>query len=122
VTGRGISFTDGMEIGRRIWNLDRAILALQGRHRDMEVLSGYVHSVPISRPHFMPVFEDGKWSFSSNVGRTLDRARFEEWKTMFFELEGWDTSSGWPTRSTLEKLELGRVADELERAGRLGNG
>jgi aldehyde:ferredoxin oxidoreductase len=120
VTGKGMSFVDGMEVGRRIWNLDRAIWALQGRHRDMEVLSGYVYSVPTSRSHLLPVYENGEWKFSNCIGRTLDKARFEEWKTKYFELEGWDTSSGWPTRSTLEELGLRKVADELQRKGKLG--
>jgi aldehyde:ferredoxin oxidoreductase len=121
VTGNDISFVDGMEIGRRIWNLDRAIWALQGRHRDMEVLSGYVYEKPLERPHVLPVYESGEWRYSGNLGRTLDRARFEEWKTKYFEFEGWDTSSGWPTRSTLEELSLREVADELGRHGKLGN-
>ena len=120
VTGKGLSFVDGMEIGRKVWNLDRAIWALQGKHRDMEVFSGYVYTVGVSRPHPLPVYENGEWKFSDNVGRTLDRARFEEWKTKYFELEGWDTSSGWPTRSTLEELGLGKVTDELQRKGKLG--
>jgi aldehyde:ferredoxin oxidoreductase len=120
VTGKGMSFVDGMEIGRRIWNLDRAIWALQGRHRDMEVLSGYVYSVPTKRSHLLPVYEKGEWNFSDCIGRTLDWSRFEEWKTKYFELEGWDVDSGWPTRNTLEGLELGEVADELEKSGRLG--
>jgi len=120
VTGKGKSFVDGMKIGRGIWNLDRAIWTLQGRHRDMEVFAGYVYSVPSSRPNHLPVYENGEWRFSDNVGRTIDRARFEEWKTKYFELEGWDSSTGWATRSTLEGLSLGKVADELQRKGKLG--
>ena len=120
VTGRGLSFVDGMELGRKIWNLDRAIWVLQGRHRSAEVFSEYVYSVPVVRPNPLPVYQDGRWGFSENVGRTLDRARFEEWKTLFYELEGWDIQSGWPTRKTLSELGLDRVADELEERGRLG--
>jgi len=37
---------------------------------------------------------------------TLDRARFEEWKTHYYGLEGWDKSSGWPTTGTLGHLGL----------------
>ena len=121
VTRNRMSFIDGMEIGRRICNLDRAIWVLQGRHRDMEVFSGYVYSQPVTRPHVLPVYEDGEWKYSDNVGRTLDRTKFEEWKTKYFELEGWDVDSGWPTRSTLEDLDLGEVAGELERNARLGD-
>gem|GEM_PF-85632 len=120
VTGQGISFLEGMEIGRRIWNLDRSILVLQGRRRDMEVFTGYVFGNPISWPHILPIYENGQWHFSDNLGRTLDKDRFEEWKTLFFELEGWDKSSGWPTRGTLEQLGLAKVADELQNQGKLG--
>lgn len=120
VTGRGLSFEGAMEIGRKICNLDRAILALQGRHRDMEVFTGYVYDQPVTRPFPFPVFENGRWRNADHVGRKIDRVRFEEWKTRYFELEGWDPGTGWPTRRTLEELGLGAVADEMERSGRLG--
>jgi aldehyde:ferredoxin oxidoreductase len=121
VTGKKISFVDGMEIGRKIWNLDRAIWALQGRHRDMEVFSGYLYTKPFTNTHHLPVYEDGKWKYSDCTGRMLDRSRFEEWKTKYYQFEGWDPSSGWPTRATLEKMGLDKVADELRSKGRLGS-
>ena len=68
----------------------------------------------------MPAFENGEWNYKSVAGRTLDREKVEDWKTKFFALEGWDTKTGWPTRKTLEELDLGDVADELEKAGKLG--
>jgi aldehyde:ferredoxin oxidoreductase len=54
------------------------------------------------------------------MGRSLDKGRFEEWKTIFYKLEGWNTKTGWPKRSTLEKTGLGFVADALQDVGRLG--
>jgi len=36
VTGKKDSFADTMEIGRKIWNMERAIRVAQGRHRDQE--------------------------------------------------------------------------------------
>jgi len=120
VTGKNLSFVQGVEIGRKIWNLDRAIWVLQGRHRDMEVPAGYVCSVPIKTPYYLPVYENGKWSYSTCIGRVLNRARFEEWKTKFFEFEGWNPSTGWPRRSTLESMGLKKVADTLQSKGRLG--
>jgi len=121
VTGKNLSFVDGMEIGRKIWNLDRAIWALQGRHRDMEVFTEYVHQVPTTTPYYLPAYENGKWSYSDCIGRTLSKTGFDEWKTKFYELEGWDTSSGWPTRNTLEELGLKKVADELQSKDKLGS-
>ncbi len=119
VTGKNITFADGMEIGRKIWNLNRAVWVLQGRHRDQEVFPDYIYDKP-SEVHIMPAFVNGKWVYATNAGRRLDRARFEEWKTKFYNFEGWNPSNGWPRRSTLESLGLRRVADVLQSKGRLG--
>ena len=54
------------------------------------------------------------------MGRSLDKGKFDEWKTIFYRLEGWDTKTGWPTRTTLAELDLGFVADALKAADRLG--
>lgn len=122
VTGKSQSFEEGMEVGRRIWNLDRAIWVLQGRTRDIEVFADYVYDVPAAPgPFVVPVFENGAWSYKSVVGRKLDRAKVEDWKTKFYSVEGWDTKTGAPTRTTLEKLGLKNVADALEETGKLGS-
>jgi aldehyde:ferredoxin oxidoreductase len=120
VTGRKITFVEGVETGRKIWNLDRSIWALQGRRRDMEVHAGYVYKVPTKNPYYLPVYENGKWSYSPNTGRVLNKARFEEWKTKYYEFEGWDPASGRPKRATLESLGLKEVADALHSKGTLG--
>ncbi|MEI6126838.1 MAG: aldehyde ferredoxin oxidoreductase C-terminal domain-containing protein, partial [Pseudomonadota bacterium] len=125
VTGKNITFMDGMETGKKIWNLDNAIWTLQGRHRDMVKLAEFIHSVPYvgygpNAFYYLPWYEDGKWSYKNVVGRTLDRDKVEDFKTVFYQLEGWDTATGWPRRSTLESMDLGYVADELEKKGRLG--
>ena len=52
---------------------------------------------------------------------TLDPDRFEEWKSRYFRLEGWDVGSGWPTTATLEEMGLRRIADALEHHNRLGS-
>lgn len=127
VTGQNLTFEEGMEIGRRIWNLDRAIWILQGRHRDQEVLAEYAYQAPSGAgyttyelPYYLPVHENGEWTYKNVWGRKLDKAKFEEWKTKYYKLEGWDTKTGWPTRKTLEELDLKEVADELEKQGKLG--
>ncbi len=120
VTGKNISFVDGVEIGRKIWNLDRSIWILQGRHRDMEVHAGYVYKVPTERSTLVPAFENGKWSFAENRNRVLNKEKFEEWKSQFYNLEGWNEANGWPKRSTLEDMGLKKVADTLQKKGKLG--
>jgi aldehyde:ferredoxin oxidoreductase len=70
----------------------------------------------------MPGIENEKWRYIKVLGRHFDKNKFEEFKTRFYRLQGWDTSTGYPTRGTLESLDLGYVADELERNDRLGRG
>jgi ferredoxin len=41
-------------------------------------------------------------------------------KTRFYQFQGWDTKTGFPTRKALESLDLEGVADELEKNGKLG--
>jgi aldehyde:ferredoxin oxidoreductase len=127
VTGKEMTFEEGIEVGRRIWNLDRAIWALQGRHRDVEKFAAYIYetgaapgTTTYEAPYTMPVFENNEWAYKSVAGRKLDAAKFEQFKTLYYTLEGWDPASGWATRETLEKLDLANVADALEKAGKLG--
>ncbi|MEJ2109982.1 MAG: aldehyde ferredoxin oxidoreductase N-terminal domain-containing protein [Acidobacteriota bacterium] len=120
VTGKNISFVDGIEIGRKIWNLDRSIWVMQGRHRDMEELAGYVYNVPTEEPYYLPAYENGAWTYSPCVGRVLNKDRFEEWKTKFYAFEGWNIDNGWPKRNTLESMGLGKVADTLHSRNRIG--
>ncbi|OFV82934.1 MAG: hypothetical protein A2W26_08685 [Acidobacteria bacterium RBG_16_64_8] len=125
VTGKGLTFRDGMERGRKIWNLDNAIWSLQGRHRDMVRFADYIYDVPFGGSgkyawYFLPGREKGAWKYIQVNGRRLDRARFEEFKTRFYQLEGWDTRTGWPTKKTLEGLGLSAVAQELEKQKRIG--
>ncbi len=121
VTGKNITFADGMEIGRKIFTLDRAIWTIQGRHRDMEVFPDYVYEQS-ARGDLLPMFDDRtrKWSYADGAGRKLDRRRFEEWKTGFYKFEGFNTANGWPTRKTLEDLGLRKAADVLQSKGKLG--
>lgn len=125
VTGKGLTFRDGMERGRKIWNLDNAIWSLQGRHRDMVRFADYIYDVPFGGSgthawYFLPGREKGAWKYIRVNGRRLDRAKFEEFKTRFYQLEGWDTRTGWPTKKTLEGLGLSSVAQELEKQKRIG--
>ena len=48
------------------------------------------------------------------------KAKFEEWKTRFYDFEGWNTTNGWPKRSTLESVGLKKVADTLQSKNKLG--
>lgn len=116
VTGIDITYEESLEVGKRMYLLDRAIWYLQGRSREMEVFADYVYDVPTTDSYPLPIYENGEWSYSDCIGRTLDRDRFEDVKTRFYDIEGWDQTTGCPTRETLETYDLSYVADALEAA------
>jgi aldehyde:ferredoxin oxidoreductase len=121
VTGKNLTFADGMELGRKIFTLDRAIWTIQGRHRDMEVFPDYMYKQG-AMGGLLPMYDDKtqRWSYATGAGRKLDRARVEEWKTKFYAFEGFNTNNGWPTRKTLEEMGLKKVADVLQTKVKLG--
>jgi aldehyde:ferredoxin oxidoreductase len=49
----------------------------------------------------------------------IDEKEFAIMVDNYYEQRGWDQTTGWPKRSTLESLELNDVADELENLGKL---
>jgi aldehyde:ferredoxin oxidoreductase len=59
--------------------------------------------------------KDGKWNYIRVDGRHLDKSKFEEFKTNYYRLEGWDIETGWPKKETLDSLGLSQVADALSR-------
>jgi aldehyde:ferredoxin oxidoreductase len=129
VTGRALTYAQGVEIGKRIWNLDRAIWTLQGKHRDLEKYSGYMYTKAGIKtaqiPEVYPVYMDKKWQYWTKDDFIEKKPLFlpsgvEQWKDYFYDQEGWELGTGWPTRKTMEALDLKSVANELERQGKLG--
>jgi aldehyde:ferredoxin oxidoreductase len=122
VTGKNMSFADGIEVGRKTWNLIRAIFTLQGKNRDTEKFSGYMYKPGASKAHYspsVPVFDGSKWSWIDCSDLYLNHEGVERWKTAFYGFEGWDPQTGHPKRQTLKKLGLSHVADVLEKTGKL---
>ena len=119
VTGQDMSFADCMEVGHKIYTLDRSIWILQGRHRDMEVFPDYIYDQP-TRGSELPMYQDGKWTYANGAGRKMDRKKVEDFKTKFYKFEGYNPENGYPKRKTLEKMGLKKVADLLKKRDRLG--
>ncbi len=120
VTGKDFSFVDGIDLGKKIWALDNAIWTLQGRHRDMVCFADYIYNEPLKMTAYVPGTKDGQWQYINVKNRTIDKDKFEAWKTKYYKFEGWDPKTGWPTRKSLKALGLEYVADELEANQRLG--
>ena len=44
---------------------------------------------------------------------------FEKMKTDYYQLRGWDTATGFPTRAGLNELGLSDIAGDLKKRGLL---
>lgn len=122
VTGSKDTFADTMEKGRKIWNMERAIRVMAGRHRDQEKFAPFMFMPGATFPigGDKAVYLKGKWSFENQNDLYLDKKGVEQFKTHFYKLEGWNTDTGWPTRKTLEGLGMKKVADLMAGKGKLG--
>jgi aldehyde:ferredoxin oxidoreductase len=123
VTGREMTEHDYYRAGERSVNLQRAIMAREGRSgRESDCLGEFNFTEPLESSEgvfgmFNPDLElpgPGD-SIITRKGRTLDRDAFERMKDEYYGLRGWDAATGRQTRKTLETLGLGFAGAELDR-------
>jgi len=58
---------------------------------------------PDGHAEYMPGRKNGKWRYIKTLGRHFDKNKFEEFKTRFYRMQGWDVSTGYPTGETLNR-------------------
>jgi aldehyde:ferredoxin oxidoreductase len=122
ITGREIDEAGLNKIGERVFNLQRAILLRQGcEGRKGDRLLDYLHEEPLPFAFFNPdCLVPGKnGQIVSRKGARLPRADFENMKSEYYELRGWDIESGLPTEKILGELELADIAADLRTRGLL---
>lgn len=102
VTGDEMTVGDLLTLGARRLNLLRAFNAREGITREQDTLPGRLFDEPL---------QGGRTD-----GVVYDRDAFELALETYYEMAGWDPATGNPTRHTLEGLDLGWVADELQLA------
>ena len=118
ITGNEVDEAGLREIGERIFNLQRAIHLRQGwkgRHDDR--LLDYMHEKPLKKNEifFDPeaLLPGPNGEVISKIGAVLERQDFEQIKSEYYELRGWDVPSGLPTKERLTRLQLKDVAEDL---------
>jgi aldehyde:ferredoxin oxidoreductase len=88
-----------MQVGERRLNMMRAFNAREGIGREADTLP---------KKFFKRPLKGGR-----SDGYVLD---YDEWQTAvetYYAMCGWDVETGHPTRTKLESLALGWVADEI---------
>lgn len=100
-------------IGERIWNLTRAIMVREGRRRAADVLEETFYHSEEGPAESGP--SGGKHGFGavSDHGAAVPREAFEQAKTEYYRLRGWDPETGVPKKATLVRLGLTEIADAL---------
>ena len=113
VTGETYTQADLQEDGARITQMLRAMTAISFQQncgsanlrQEHDAICDWVFD---KDPDFK-AFEEGTTK--------LDRADMEKAKDLFYDIFGWDRTTGVPTRETLEKYDLADMADDLEKRG-----
>ena len=122
ITGKEVGEEGLLKMGERIFNLQRAIVLRQGwGGREEDRLLDYLHEEPLQtafgNPECLVPGRDGE--VTSRKGAVVEREKFEEMKSEYYELRGWDIESGLLTKAGLKELELEDVASGLEKQGLL---
>jgi len=104
VTGWNVNADELMKTGERIFNLCRAFNVREGITRKDDRLPERIAEPATTGP------TRGQALDATTLGLMLDN---------YYEIRGWDKTTGIPTRSKLEELGLKYAADELERLGKL---
>ena len=118
ITGIDIDESGLNRIGERVFNLQRAVFLRQGREgRQGDRLLDYLHDEPLQIVFFNPdcIVPGKNGEIVSRKGAKIVREDFENLKSEYYELRGWDVESGLQTRARMEELELSDVADDLEK-------
>ncbi len=92
--GTGIETSEDMlfQLARKVRNLERAYCVRGGMTRQTDSLPKRFMDQPIKEGPFK--------------GSVLETSKFEEMKSRYYALRGWDVATGIPTRETLEQTGL----------------
>lgn len=97
-TGWNYSLQEVMQVGEMRVNMLRAFNAREGLDRKHDVLP----------PKLFKELKGG-----ATDGVKLDEAEIEKAKDLYYEMSGWKSDTGIPTRGKLESLGIGWVADAI---------
>ncbi|MAF34109.1 MAG: hypothetical protein CL941_09205 [Desulfobacter sp.] len=117
VTGMDMDKTDLDKFGQRIFNLQRAVLAREGRTgRASDTIEEFNFTIPLKAEFGNPdcIVPGRNGEVFSRKGMVLDRQKFEKIKDEYYAIRGWDVSTGLQTKTKLEELGLDDIAETLQ--------
>ncbi len=120
ITGKEIDETGLYQIGERVFNLHRAVMAREGHAgRKSDTVSEACFTQPIEFEYANEkLLVPGKaGEIISRKGKVLNREKFEKMKDEYYRLRKWDVATGLQTKTKLAELDLEDVASDLEKTG-----
>jgi len=117
ITGREIDEAGLNKIGERVYNMQRAILLREGwGGRQGDRLLDYLHEEPLDTVFFNPdcIVPGKNGEPVSRKGMHIERSDFENLKSEYYELRGWDVESGLLKESKLKELGLSDIAADMK--------
>jgi len=108
-TGDEIDKSEWMKIGERIFNLERAIMAREGRRKKDDTVADYYFKVPEE--------EVAVWELKRTPSPVVLSEEFEKMRNEYYQLRGAVLETGVPSKKKLQELDLDDVAMELEKLG-----
>ncbi len=117
VTGLDMDETGLDKFGQRVFNLQRAVLAREGRKgRASDTIEEFNFTIPLKAEFGNPdcIVPGRNGEAFSRKGMVLDRQKFEKMKDEYYAIRGWDVSTGLQTKTKLEELGLGDIAETLQ--------
>jgi aldehyde:ferredoxin oxidoreductase len=122
VTGHETDESELEKAGERIFNMQRAVMLRQGwGGREGDRLLDSYHEVPIQEAfqNSECIVPGKNGEQASRKGTVVERDKFEEMKSQYYQLRGWDVTSGFQTRARLKDLQLEDIANGLAERGLL---
>lgn len=104
-TGIDVDVEKWLQIGERIFNLERAIMVREGRRKKDDTVGEYHFKVPETA---VP-----PWEVQRTPAPVADKGKFEKMRDEFYRIRGWDPQTGIPSEPALRRLGLDEVADQL---------
>jgi aldehyde:ferredoxin oxidoreductase len=101
VTGVDLSLEEAELTSERIWNVIRAFAVREGTRRENDTLPKRFLTQPIPE--------------GPSKGMVITEEVLEKMKDEYYEIRGWDTSSGIPTPGRLLELDLPDIAEDMKK-------
>jgi len=120
VTGINMDEEGLYRVGERVFNLQRAIMLLEGRRgRRDDILEEFNFSIGVQNDTLNPdcIVPGPQGAVFSRKGMVLERDKFEQMKDEYYYLRGWDIETGLPKENKLEELGLTDIAQKLKIMG-----